>query len=200
MKGTIGNGLDSIIAQAIEEMKAEQGTSFHLEHLNLAELERRTGISRARLRRLQKSEFVSQPHGRIGHKAAATDYNHTKVGYSVYHLGLPDEKHYPHEFPDAHTYNDEYKCTKCGHICTHSSTVVDDEERICCDACGLIYVGWYTSGNNWYYYDENGIVRSSWRQVDGKWYYFNDNGTMATGWAKHGTSWYYMSDDVMETG
>ena len=58
MKETIGNGLDSIIAQAIEEMKAEQGTSFQLEHLNLAELERRTGISRARLRRLQKTGFV----------------------------------------------------------------------------------------------------------------------------------------------
>ena len=83
MKGTIGNGLDSIIAQAIEEMKAEQGTSFHLEHLNLAELERRTGISRARLRRLQKSGFVSQPHGRIGHKAAAT----VLTGYT----GLLDE-------------------------------------------------------------------------------------------------------------
>ena len=60
MKGTIGNGLDSIIAQAIEEMKAEQGASFHLEHLNLAELERRTGISRARLRRLQKTGFVPE--------------------------------------------------------------------------------------------------------------------------------------------
>ena len=83
MKGTIGNGLDSIIAQAIEEMKAEQGASFHLEHLNLAELERRTGISRARLRRLQKTGFVSQPHGRIGHKAAST----VLTGYT----GLLDE-------------------------------------------------------------------------------------------------------------
>ena len=43
MKETIGNGLDSIVAQAIEEMKAEQGAGFQLEHLNLAELERRTG-------------------------------------------------------------------------------------------------------------------------------------------------------------
>ena len=59
MKETIGNGLDSIIAQAIEEMKAEQGAGFQPEHLNLAELERRTGISRARLRRLQKTDRKS---------------------------------------------------------------------------------------------------------------------------------------------
>ena len=56
MKETIGNGLDSIIAQAIEEMKAEQGASFHLEHLNLAELERRTGISRARQKRITSAQ------------------------------------------------------------------------------------------------------------------------------------------------
>ena len=53
-------------------MKAEQGASFHLEHQNLPELERRTGISRARLRPLQESGFVSQPHGRTGYKAVTT--------------------------------------------------------------------------------------------------------------------------------
>ena len=83
MKETIGNGLDSIVAQAIEEMKAEQGAGFQLEHLNLAELERRTGISRARLRHLQKTGFVSQPHGRIGKKAPVT----VLTGYT----GLLDE-------------------------------------------------------------------------------------------------------------
>ena len=57
MNESYGNGYVPIIAQAIEEMKAEQGTSFSLEQINLAELERRTGISRGKLRRLKKNGF-----------------------------------------------------------------------------------------------------------------------------------------------
>ena len=63
------NGNDlyiEIIAQAIEEMKEVQGESFSLENVNLAELERRTGITRARLRRMKANEFKSVPHGRSG--------------------------------------------------------------------------------------------------------------------------------------
>ena len=60
---------NSIIAQVIEEMKAEQGEYFSLEKINLSELERRTGISRARLRRLKTNGFVEVPHGRTGQKA-----------------------------------------------------------------------------------------------------------------------------------
>ena len=54
------NGNDlyiEIIAQAIEEMKEVQGESFSLENVNLAELERRTGITRARLRRMKANGF-----------------------------------------------------------------------------------------------------------------------------------------------
>ena len=47
MKEQNGNGFAPSIAQAIEEMKAFQGDSFSLEHINLAELERRTGVSAA---------------------------------------------------------------------------------------------------------------------------------------------------------
>ena len=57
MKETSGNGYVPIIAQAIEEMKAVQGDSFSLEQINLAEHERRTGISRGKLRRLKKNGF-----------------------------------------------------------------------------------------------------------------------------------------------
>ena len=46
MKELMSNGFANSIAQAIEEMKVEQGESFSLEHVNLAELERRTGVSR----------------------------------------------------------------------------------------------------------------------------------------------------------
>lgn len=47
MKEENSNGLHDIIAQAIEEMKHEQGKNFSLDKINLAELQRRTGISRA---------------------------------------------------------------------------------------------------------------------------------------------------------
>ena len=54
------NGNDlyiEIITQAIEEMKEVQGESFSLENVNLAELERRTGITRVRLRRIKANGF-----------------------------------------------------------------------------------------------------------------------------------------------
>ena len=75
------NGNDlyiEIIAQAIEEMKEVQGESFLLENVNLAELERRTGITRSRLRRMKANGFKSVPHGLTGKKADATVLN----GYS----------------------------------------------------------------------------------------------------------------------
>ena len=66
MKELYSNGFASSIAQAIEEMKAEQGDSFSLDQINLAELGRRTGISRAKLRRLKANGFCETPHGLTG--------------------------------------------------------------------------------------------------------------------------------------
>ena len=63
MKELYGNGYVPSIAQAIEEMKAEQGESFSPERINLAELERRTGISRGKLRRLKQNGFRGIPKG-----------------------------------------------------------------------------------------------------------------------------------------
>lgn len=45
------------LAQALQDMKTEQDESFDLEKVNLAELERRCGISRAKLRRLKSNNF-----------------------------------------------------------------------------------------------------------------------------------------------
>ena len=39
------NDLQTIITQVIEEMKSEQGHKFDLNKINLAELERRTGMT-----------------------------------------------------------------------------------------------------------------------------------------------------------
>ena len=45
-KKDIGNDLQDILSQAIEQMKIEQAEKFDLQKINLAELERRTGITR----------------------------------------------------------------------------------------------------------------------------------------------------------
>lgn len=54
---TNSNDLQKIITQAIEEIKNEQGDSFDLQKINLAELSRRTNISRSKHRRLKKNGF-----------------------------------------------------------------------------------------------------------------------------------------------
>ena len=72
MKEIKSNGLGNIISQAIEEMKSEQGDHFSLEKNNLAELERRTGISRAKMRRFKENGFVFKQHALEGRKAPRT--------------------------------------------------------------------------------------------------------------------------------
>lgn len=53
MKGIQSNGFLPIIAQAIAEMEELHGEFAGINEINLAELGRRTGISRAKLRRLK---------------------------------------------------------------------------------------------------------------------------------------------------
>ena len=55
MKEILGNGLDNIVSQALQKMKEVQGESFRIETVNLAALQRMTGISRARLRRWKRN-------------------------------------------------------------------------------------------------------------------------------------------------
>lgn len=66
------NDLTEIIAQSLNEIKSELGDRFSLEKINLAELERRTGISRSKLRRIKENGFVVSPHGLLGRKASVT--------------------------------------------------------------------------------------------------------------------------------
>ena len=66
------NGLQTIITQVIEEMKSEQGDKFDINRINLAEMERRTGMTRAQLRRLKKNDFQITPHALTGSKADTT--------------------------------------------------------------------------------------------------------------------------------
>lgn len=66
------NDPQEILTHAIEEIKAELGEKFDPGKINLAELERRTGFTRAKLRRYKKDGFVIKPHGRTGTKADTT--------------------------------------------------------------------------------------------------------------------------------
>ena len=87
-----------IIAQAIEEMKEEQGDSFSLETINLAELERRTGVTRARLRKLKKDHFQKIPHGNRNRKANYTVLSgFTSVMDNLLKLGVVNSSvHFEH--------------------------------------------------------------------------------------------------------
>ena len=66
------NDLTEIIAQSLNEIKSELGDRFDPAKVNLADLERRTGISRAKLRRIKDNGFEITPHGLLGRKSAAT--------------------------------------------------------------------------------------------------------------------------------
>ena len=66
------NDLTDIIAQALNEIKSELGDRFNLDRINLAELQRRIGISRAKLRHFKENGFVVLPHALIGRKAKTT--------------------------------------------------------------------------------------------------------------------------------
>lgn len=72
MKEILSNGSANSIAQAIEEMKTEQVESFSLDHINLAELARRSGVSRGKLRRLKRNGFQDLPRATKGRKHAVT--------------------------------------------------------------------------------------------------------------------------------
>ena len=69
---TITEYRDVVGQKDIEEMKAEQGDSFSLERINLAELERRTGVSRSRLRRLKRNGFQDLPRSTKGSRHKVT--------------------------------------------------------------------------------------------------------------------------------
>lgn len=66
------NDLQSIITHALEEMEQDLGIKYDPDHVNLAELSRRTNLSRGKLRRLQKHGFVVVPHGLKGTTATHT--------------------------------------------------------------------------------------------------------------------------------
>lgn len=72
MKDEERSSLQETITQALEQMKKEEGDAFKLSSVNLAELERMTGISRGKLRRIKDAGFVVKPHGNTGKERPST--------------------------------------------------------------------------------------------------------------------------------
>lgn len=66
------NGQQLSLTQALDLLKSRQGKNFKTADVSLAELERLTGITRARLRRLKKNDFKEVPHGSAGKKLSVT--------------------------------------------------------------------------------------------------------------------------------
>lgn len=66
------NDLEDILAQALATIKNEMGENFSIDKVNLAEMQRLTHISRAKLRRLKENDFIVKPNGNKGKKFQTT--------------------------------------------------------------------------------------------------------------------------------
>ncbi|WP_303132835.1 IS21 family transposase [uncultured Olsenella sp.] len=66
------NDLQDIIDKALSDMAEDAGHPIDLADVNLAELRRRTGLTRSRLRTIQKNGFKVRPHANTGRKAGVT--------------------------------------------------------------------------------------------------------------------------------
>lgn len=66
------NDLQLTISQALQKMKEKAGDKFDINEVNLAELQRLTGISRKKLRKLETDGFIVKPHGLTGRKKEHT--------------------------------------------------------------------------------------------------------------------------------
>ena len=64
---------------------------------------------------------------------------------------------------------------------------------------GLEYKGWL-SKDKWYYLNEDGIMQTGWKLINGKWYKFDNSGVMKDKWYKEGNAWYYLEGGAMQTG
>ena len=69
---TNSNDLQEIVTQALEEIKEVQGKNFDINKVNLAEMQRKTGLSRRKLRTLKKNNFIVKPNAHLGQKANTT--------------------------------------------------------------------------------------------------------------------------------
>lgn len=65
----------------------------------------------------------------------------------------------------------------------------------------FIMTGWQKVDNNWYYFNEFGVMQKGWINSNSKWYYLDNNGCMITGWIESNNNWYYIdSNGEISTG
>ena len=88
MKGLQSNGFLPIIAQAIAEMEEANGEFSSIDEISLAELSRRTGLSRSKLRRLKANGFRETPHGLVGQRKGQVLDGYTAVLDSLLRSGV----------------------------------------------------------------------------------------------------------------
>lgn len=66
------NDFQNMVTHALEIMKEKDKSNFSLDKVNLAEMQRITGISRSKLRRLKKNQFQVLPNGNKGKSSKVT--------------------------------------------------------------------------------------------------------------------------------
>lgn len=61
----------------------------------------------------------------------------------------------------------------------------------------FIKSSWVKTGNNWYYFDQNGYATNGWQFINGLWYYFMDYRMVSSDWVLSPASnrWYYFHSD-----
>lgn len=64
-----------------------------------------------------------------------------------------------------------------------------------------VLTGWQQEGNDYYYYDANGVKKTGWIEDKGNKYYLSDAGVMQTGWVQDNNKYYYLNTSgVMQKG
>lgn len=98
---TNDNDLQEIITQYLQDLKKQLGENYDSSKVNLVEMERITGISRGKLRKIKKDGFVVKPHGNAGKKAASTVLTVHDVTWKHSASFCKDQyvKQQPEEFP-----------------------------------------------------------------------------------------------------
>ena len=59
---------------------------------------------------------------------------------------------------------------------------------------GRKYATGWLDLENWYYFNEEGIMQTGWQQIDGQTYYLGEDGIMKTGWLQDEGRWYWLSE------
>lgn len=77
----------------------------------------------------------------------------------------------------------------------------DNENKYYLDKNHSAVIGWKEIDDQWYYFNEAGVMQTGWKLINYNWYYLNEDGIMQTGWVTIDRDTYYLRDDgVMYSG